>query len=110
MARIVRIVGLAALLLAFGAGSGLLPSVAGESPPEKVTTDTLAYCRQLAARVNQLEGGTPSPPVAVTELSTAGTDMCERGSVRGGIMRLRSAIVLLLHGPDAGRLRAGNGE
>jgi hypothetical protein len=110
MLRTARIVGLAALILALGAGSGLLPSVAGESPPEKVTTDTLAYCRQLAARVNQLEGDTAHPPVAVAELSAAGTGMCEHGSVRGGILRLRSAIVLLLHGPSGERLHAVDGD
>jgi hypothetical protein len=100
MVRAIHISGVALVLLSLNAGTGLMPSAAGESP-EQVTTDTLTYCRQLAARVDQLESGGAKPPEAAVNLSVAGKDMCERGGIRGGIMRLRSAIVLLLHPPPA---------
>ncbi len=98
MLRAIHISGIALLLLAVDAGAGMMPSAAGEAP-EQVTTDTLSYCRQLAARVDQLESGDAKPPAAAVNLSAAGKDMCAHGGIRGGIMRLRSAIVLLLHPP-----------
>ncbi len=101
MLRAIHISSIALVLLAVNAGAGLLPSAAGESP-EQVTTDTLTYCRKLAARVDQLESGGTKPSEAAVHLSVAGKDMCEHGGIRGGIMRLRSAIVLLLHPPAAG--------
>jgi hypothetical protein len=99
MLRLSRISGLAALFLGLGLGTGLWPSAAGESPPDQVTTDTLAYCHTLSARLDQLKTGSAYTPPEVNSLSVAGKDMCERGIVRGGILRLRSAIVLLLHPP-----------
>jgi hypothetical protein len=101
MRRLLCISGVSVLLLGLGAGTGMLRSVAGESPPETVTSDTLAYCRQLADRVDQLKSASPHPPQSVNELTIAGKDMCEQGIIRGGILRLRSALVLLLH-PQGG--------
>ncbi len=100
MVRLIRISAIAVLLLGLDGGSGLRLSAAGETP-QQVTTDTLDYCHQLAARVDQLTSAGPRPPETVAELSAAGKDMCARGVIRGGIMRLRSAIVLLLHPPPA---------
>jgi hypothetical protein len=100
MLRAIHISGIALLLLVATAGAGMMPTAAGESP-EQVTTDTLSYCRQLAARVDQLESGGVKPPAAAVNLSLAGRQMCEHGGIRGGIMRLRSAIVMLLHPPAA---------
>jgi len=100
MVRLMQISAIAVLLLGLNGGSGLRPSAAGEAP-EQVTTDTLDYCHALAARVDQLTSAGPRPPQSVAELSAAGKDMCARGVIRGGIMRLRSAIVLLLHPPPA---------
>ncbi len=97
MLRLSRISGLAALFLGLGLGTGLWQSAAGESPPDQVTTDTLAYCHTLAARLDQLKTGSAHTPPEVNNLSVAGKDMCERGIVRGGILRLRSAIVILMH-------------
>ncbi len=84
------------LLLGLSTGPGTLTSIAGESP-DKVTTDTLSYCRDLSDRVERLMDASSNPPQSATDLSIAGKDMCERGSIRAGIMRLRSAMVLLLH-------------
>jgi hypothetical protein len=97
MHRLIRISGLAVLLLGSGLSTGMLPSAAGQAPAEKVTTDTLTYCHQLAARLDQLKSSSVNPPAEVNDLGVAGKDMCEHGSVRGGILRLRSAIVILMH-------------
>jgi hypothetical protein len=101
MIRPIRIAGIAVILVCLGAGTGLFRSVAGESTPETVTSDTLTYCRHLALQLDQLKSSSSNPPQSVNDLYVAGKDMCESGSIRGGILRLRSAIVMLLH-PQAG--------
>jgi hypothetical protein len=111
MHRMIRISGLAAILLASGIGTGMLPSAAGQAPPEKVTSDTLTYCLQLASRLDQLKSSSVNPPEEINNLGVAGKDMCERGSVRGGILRLRSAIVQLMHTPgDDDPVKMGRSE
>jgi hypothetical protein len=109
MLRLMRILGLAVMLAGLGLGSGMFSSIAGESTPETVTSDTLTYCRQLALQIDQLKSASSNPPQTVNELYVAGKDMCESGSIRGGILRLRSAIVMLLHPGDA-TLHAGRTE
>jgi hypothetical protein len=96
MPRVLQFTSIAVLLFVLGTGTGTLSSSAGESP-DKVTTDTLSYCRQLSARVDAMENASSSTPQEVYDLSVAGKDMCNHGAIRGGIMRLRSAIVLMLH-------------
>jgi hypothetical protein len=98
------------LLVGLGAGTGMLTPAAGESPPEKVTSDTLTYCRHLALQLDQLKSASSNPPQTVNDLYIAGKDMCESGSIRGGILRLRSAIVLLLHPSGDAALHAGQTE
>jgi hypothetical protein len=95
-----RLYGVASLLLCAGAGVALLPpatgqSVSNQAAPDRVTTDTPAYCLQLLDRVSELVRALPSPPQEVTSLSTEGQRMCDQGQTRGGIMRLRRALVLL---------------
>jgi hypothetical protein len=109
MFRLMRIVGLAVVLVGLGLGSGMFSSIAGESTPEMVTSDTLTYCRQLALQLDQLKSASSNPPQSVNDLYVAGKDMCESGSIRGGILRLRSAIVMLMHPGDT-TLHAGRTE
>ncbi len=86
--------------IAFGAASvwaGSLPA-AGQSAPQQVTTDTPQYCLYLLDRVSEMVRGAPSPPPQeVTFLSTEGQRMCDQGQTRGGILRLREALTLMLH-------------
>jgi hypothetical protein len=110
MARWFRILGLAGVLVALGVGSGMFSSVAGESTPEMVTSDTLTYCRHLALQLDQLKSASSNPPQTVNDLYVAGKDMCESGSIRGGILRLRSAIVMLLHPSASGPPHTGDSE
>ena len=84
---------IAPLLLAFA------PSVAGSEQvaqaPMPTTTDTPQYCEQLAEMLNQHLRRLAQPPVVVVELSVEGRRMCGIGLIRGGIIRLRRAMVLL---------------
>jgi hypothetical protein len=73
-------------------------SVAGQSPPQQVTSDTPQYCLQLLDRVSEMVrlAGTP-PPHEVAYLSNEGQRMCDQGQTRAGILRLRQALMLMLH-------------
>jgi hypothetical protein len=83
--------GLAAIL--FGAAP-----VVGQQRAQMVTSDTPEYCLKLFDRVSELVrvADTP-PPQEVTALSSEGQRMCDQGKTRGGIMRLRRALILMTH-------------
>jgi hypothetical protein len=81
--------GLAAVLL------GATP-VLGQPAPQRVTSDTPEYCLRLSDRVSELVRVT-SPPQEVTSLSTEGQRMCDQGQTRGGILRLRRALMMMMH-------------
>lgn len=64
----------------------------------EVTSDTPEYCLELADRVNNLvEVAQAKPPQQVADLQVEGKRMCAHGQTRGGIMRLRQAILLMKH-------------
>jgi hypothetical protein len=88
---------LAIAIVASAAWLGALP-VAGQSPPQQVTSDTPQYCLHLLDRVSEMVrlAGTP-PPHEVAYLSNEGQRMCDQGQTRGGILRLRQALMLMLH-------------
>ena len=97
MGLIVRTVGLGAAT----AWLALAP-VAGQAPPQKVTSDTPAYCLHLLDRVSEMvRTGRMPPPQEVTFLSSEGRRMCDQGQTRGGILRLRRALMLMLHQGEA---------
>ncbi|HSZ88134.1 MAG TPA: hypothetical protein VK822_02040 [Acetobacteraceae bacterium] len=80
---------------------GTVP-VASQSPaPQQVTSDTPEYCLHLLDRVSQMVrvAGSP-PPQEVTFLSSEGQRMCDQGQTRGGILRLRRALMLMIHRSD----------
>jgi hypothetical protein len=62
---------------------------AAEMPPVRVTTDSAAYCQELALRV-AAQPGTPSD--AVRALAEEGQRLCDTGYVRTGIAKLRRAL------------------
>ena len=71
-----------------------------EDAPPQVTTDSPAYCLQLHERVESLRrAATAPPPREVAELAAEGRRMCDSGLIRGGVMRLRRALTILMH-PD----------
>ena len=69
-----------------------------------VTSDTPEYCLHLLDRVSELVRISTSPvPREVTDLTTEGHRMCSHGQTRGGIMRLRSALMIMEKGNTAYR-------
>lgn len=94
MGPVARIVGLgaAALLICIG------PAATQSPPPQQVTTDTPEYCVHLRDRVREMirEAEVP-PPGEVAFLSSEGQRMCDHGQTRGGIQRLRRALVMMMH-------------
>lgn len=96
--------GAAGLLLVAGLGAGLMLTSIGPVIGQQaavVTTDTPEYCLSLLDRVSELVRAASTPPPAeVTSLSSAGQQMCNQGQTRGGIMRLRRALMILMH-PDS---------
>jgi hypothetical protein len=94
-----RLYALLAVPLSVGLGLAVMPSqVVGQAPPAQVTTDTPQYCLQLLDQVSELVRISAHPPQEVSNLSTEGQRMCDQGQTRGGIMRLRRALVLLRQG------------
>ncbi len=92
----VQLCAVLAVPLSIGLGLAVMPSpVAGQATPAQVTTDTPQYCLQLLDEVSQQVRVHAHPPDEVTSLSTEGQRMCDQGQTRGGIMRLRRALVLL---------------
>ena len=71
----------------------VLPVSAQEPPTYELTTDTPAYCTQLAHDVASRHSALPE----VERLLAEGEAMCERGQIRGGILRLRRALLILHH-------------
>jgi hypothetical protein len=75
---------------------GLLP-VASQSP-QQITSDTPEYCLQLLDRVSKMASSAGTPPSQeVGYLSSEGQRMCDQGQTRGGILRLRRALMLMMH-------------
>jgi hypothetical protein len=95
------------VIRSFGLGlalvSGVLVSSAGgDGIPAVVTTDSPEYCQKLFDRIGQvLHTAAAPPPTEVASLSTEGQHMCNDGLTRGGILRLRRALLILEKGPTA---------
>jgi hypothetical protein len=67
-----------------------------QANPMEVTSDTPEYCMHLLDRISELARLAAVPvPREVTDLTTEGHRMCAHGQTRGGIMRLRSALVIM---------------
>jgi hypothetical protein len=74
-----------------------------DSAPMEVTTDTQEYCVYLQDKLHTLVlTAAAPPPREVTDLSTEGQRMCDHGQTRGGIMRLRRALLILQHDDPPG--------
>ncbi len=90
--------GLAAVSVSLRAG-------AETPPPLEVITDTPAYCQRLSDQVSQKVRTMEQPPPDVIRLSDEGERLCDEGQIRGGILRLRRAWLLMVHpeGQQTGR-------
>ena len=78
---------------------GASPVVWQSQPsPAQVTSDTPQYCLHLLDQVSEMvRVAEAPPPQEVMALSTEGQRMCDQGLTRGGILRLRRALMLMLH-------------
>lgn len=91
------------LVIWFGLGLPNSLAPAADDPP-RVITDTSDYCRQLRRMVEDgVRQATVPPPWGVAMLTDEGARMCDQGLVRGGIVRLRRALMML-------RATQGNGD
>lgn len=78
----------------YRAGLWLLPllaagGAAAADPPLRVTTDSSAYCEDLAARLEAMPAGETEP---ARSLGREGRMLCASGHLRSGIARLRRAL------------------
>ena len=84
-------------------GGGLMPldqqvaaQQAHDPGPVGITTDTAEYCLYLQDRIHTLIiAAAAPPPHEATALTQEGQRMCEHGQTRGGVMRLRRALLLI---------------
>ena len=66
------------------------------TPPMQITTDTPEYCQKLLRRIGELVRLATAPvPHEASDLTTEGEKMCDHGQTRMGIMRLRSALMIM---------------
>jgi hypothetical protein len=102
MSPTARITGFAGAAICLGLCAvlfGAAPAVSQQ--PQRVISDTPEYCLQLLDRVSELVHiAIAPPPQEVTFLSTEGQRMCNQGQTRGGILRLRRALMLMTHQRD----------
>jgi hypothetical protein len=91
LSRAAASLGLGAVLV------GATPA-AGQPAPQRVTSDTPEFCLRLSDRVSELvRVASAPPPQEVSSLSSEGRRMCDQGHTRGGILRLRRALMMMLH-------------
>ncbi len=71
------------------------PATATSAGDARVTTDTAEYCDALAERVIRAEKGSPDAAREAGQLAEEGHHMCAAGLIRGGLVRLRRALLML---------------
>jgi hypothetical protein len=102
MSPLVRTTGIAGLATT-GLGVVLVTAVPSvrQSPPAVITTDTPAYCRELSNKLAELVRIAPRPPEdEVLSMGTDGRHLCREGHIRGGILRLRHGVMVMLRDLD----------
>jgi hypothetical protein len=86
----------ASLALAIGSASALSqPDAPSSTDTMRVTTDTAQYCDSLADMVAQASRAHPGAEPQARSLAEEGLRMCDEGLIRGGLARLRRALLML---------------
>ena len=81
-------------MLAFALWTG---AATAEDKMLEVTSDTVVYCGELHERVETLmRAPAHRPTQEVVQLATEGQRMCDQGLARGGILRLRRALSIMM--------------
>lgn len=90
------------LLVALGLGVLAVPgpmarvAAAGDQVTPKITSHSQAYCDHLSERLDAMILVARVPPSSeMISLAEEGRRMCDLGQMRGGILRLRRALLLL---------------
>lgn len=85
--------GILVLWFGFGGPSGMMQA---SDDATRVLTDTPGYCFQLRLMLEEaMHRASAPPPWGVAVLTEQGVRMCEEGLVRGGITRLRRALIMM---------------
>jgi len=72
--------------------------------PEAVTSEGAEYCAHLQQKYAAIQqAGSKATAPEAASLSIEGTRMCGHGDTRAGILRLRRALVLMMHPPAPAR-------
>jgi hypothetical protein len=101
MSPLARTTGFAGLAAGVGVALAMVLPRAHESPPVIITSDTQVYCDQLSNKLHELIRVAPRPPqTEVLWLGDEGRRLCDTGEIRGGILRLRRGIMLMMHQLD----------
>ncbi|HET6183996.1 MAG TPA: hypothetical protein VFA03_10440 [Acetobacteraceae bacterium] len=101
MSLVVRIAGIAGIAAGIGIVLAFVIPRSGPTPTVVVTTDTEPFCQQLSAKLQELIRVSPRPPQPdVLSLGDEGRHLCDIGEVRGGILRLRRGVALMMHQLD----------
>ncbi len=97
---VVRTVLAVALLAGLGSAAAVSQSPPPAQPavqsggPLRVTSDTAEYCDDLAGQVATERERRPAPQPEAEVLAQEGQHMCDSGLIRGGLVRLRRALLL----------------
>ena len=67
------------------------PASTEDAPVLEVTTDSRAYCQTLSRQIETYR----NLPREVRDLQLEGRTLCSEGQVRGGINRLRRALMVM---------------
>ena len=87
----------AAVLAPLGMAGVVMAQPLDRGPPPHLTTPTADYCAHLNREVGRQQGNAAQQPSA-RSLAEEGARMCDRGQYRGGVVRLRRAL-MMMRGP-----------
>jgi len=89
------------VLVMFQLGIAFAQSGQAQSSVPTVTSDSPEYCGVLMDRISTMaRAAAMPPPTEAAALSEAGEWMCVHGQTRGGILRLRRALAIMMHGEE----------
>jgi hypothetical protein len=81
--------------------SDIIVSAQAQSRDPIVTSDSPEYCGELMSRFTGMTKATTTPPpMEAAQLLEEGERMCGQGQTRGGIQRLRRALLIMRRGED----------
>lgn len=74
-------------------------SIATAESPPRMMTDSSEYCNHLNGEMQKLRNHHRSAGPDAGSLADEGKRMCDNGQYRGGVARLRRALMLMKNAP-----------